>query len=404
MTERKIKRKAPSICFVTTTPVTLEAFVLPSAEYLHRAAGFQVTMVAAWDEDFASRVPDWVHYVPIDMRRGIDPGGLWSVGRLVKLFRRERFDIVQFSTPNAALYASLAAAISRVQVRLYAQWGIRYVGFTGARRTLFKSIEHLVCGLATHVEPDSYGNLYFSIAEGLYPRNKGHVIWNGSASGVDLERFDLSRKALWRDEVRATHAIPDEAFMVGFVGRLCRDKGGNELLRAARDFLAAIDGSRLMVVGPVEEEGLDSHLLSWARSHPRAIFTGQTSDVPQYLAAMDTFVLPSYREGFGSVVIEAEAMAIPVIVTDIPGPLDAMLPDVTGLVVPVRDSEALVAAITGLNDDPALRTRFGEAGYTFARDGFARQEFGARVMQHRLSLVGRPSAEATTGDTTRGRS
>lgn len=401
MTDRRFSMMTPSICFVTTTSVTLEAFVLPSAEYLHRVAGFDVTLVAAPNDDFTDRLPDWAHYVPVDMKRGIDPGFLWSVGRLVRLFRKKRFDIVQFSTPNASLYASLAAAIVRVPVRLYAQWGIRYVGFNGARRTLFKSIERVVCRLATHVEPDSFGNLDFSTSEGLYPPNKGHVIWNGSAGGVDLDRFDVSRKSLWRREVRAAYAIPDEAFVVGFVGRLCRDKGGNELLLAMRDVLATIEGSRLVLVGSVEEEGLDADLLLWARSHPRVIFTGQTPDVPQHLAALDTFVLPSYREGFGSVVIEAEAMGVPVIVTDIPGPLDAMLPDVTGLVVPVRDSEALVAAITGMNEDPTLRERFGEAGHVFAHDRFARPEFWARLVEHRTSLVGGRPADATAADAVR---
>lgn len=110
--------------------------------------------------------------------------------------------MVQYSTPNASLYAALAAKLAGVPVRLYCQWGMAYVGFHGIKRVIFKRIEKLVCTLSTWVEPDSFGNLKFSHAEGLYPENKGSVIWNGSASGVNLNKFDNSQKPVWRAEIR----------------------------------------------------------------------------------------------------------------------------------------------------------------------------------------------------------
>lgn len=378
---------APAICFVTTVSATLDAFVLPSAEYLHRFGGFDVTVVAKWNQDFAEHLPGWVRYVPVDMKRGIELGGLRSTARLVEIFRSGKFDIVQFSTPNASLYASLAAASTRVPLRIYAQWGIRYVGFTGLKRVVFKTIEKLVCRLATHIEPDSFGNLKFATSERLYPESKGHVVWNGSASGVDLERFDVAKKSEWREIVRLKHIIPDRAFVVGFVGRLSRDKGGNELLQAAQYFLSKIQESRLLLVGSVEEKGIAADLLAWARSHPRVIFTGQTPDVPQYISAMDIFVLPSYREGFGSVVIEAEAMGVPVIVTDIPGPLDAMVPNKTGLVIPPRDWSSLADVVVKLSDQPHTRFQYGESGIEYARNNFERNKFGAQLMARRTYLL-----------------
>ena len=147
--------------------------------------------------------------------------------------------------------------------------------------------------------------------------------------------------------------------------------------------------SRLMMVGsPEKADSVDAALYEWAENEPRVLFCGYTNVVEQYLSAMDVYILPSYREGFGSAVIEAEAMGVPVIVTDIPGPTNAMLRNETGLVVPKKDTDALQAAMAALAADPELCKRFGQAGYCFASEKFEQQTLFGYILEDRKRLLG----------------
>jgi len=376
-----------SICYVTTTSVTLSAFVVESATFLAEEGGFGISMAAAEDIEFAESLPKTISYHAVPMSRGIDPGAPRAIWSLVKLFRHEHFDLVQFSTPNAALYAAVAAFVARVPVRVYAQWGIRYVGFRGFRRKIFKAVEKITCLLATHVEPDSHGNLEFAVAQGLYPRRKGHVIWQGSACGVDLARFDISRAAAWRLEVREELGLGKDDFVFGFVGRLSRDKGGDELLTAARTYFRGDQSARLLVVGGLESLGMDPELMDWMQREPRVVLCGPTRAVARYLAAMDVLVHPSYREGFGLVIAEAQAMGLPAIVTAIPGPLDAVIPNETAIVIPPRDPSALRRALGALAADDGLRSRMGIAAHEWSRNNFDSRIFRRHLLERRIGQL-----------------
>ena len=128
------------ICFCTTTSITLKTFVLPIAEMLNETGDFEVFFICAKDNDFEQKLPDYIKFIPIDMKRGIDFSAIKTIILFYKIFKQYKFDIVQYSTPNASLYASIASKISKVPIRLYAQWGIRYVGFKGIKRKIFKSL------------------------------------------------------------------------------------------------------------------------------------------------------------------------------------------------------------------------------------------------------------------------
>ena len=380
--------KMKKICYVTTIPGTLESFVLPTAAYLTEHTDWQITMICDDNPGFTALLPEGVRYIPISMKRGISLSGIGAMLKMVKIFRREKFDLVQYSTPNASLYASMAAKLAGIPVRLYCQWGIAYVGFQGVKRKIFKTIEKLVCSLSTWVEPDSFGNLRFSWAEGLYGEDKSSVVWNGSASGVDLKKFDISGKQKWCDEIRTQYGIPKDALVYGFVGRITRDKGIDELFEAYKAVVSEREGTYLLLVGPVEhKERLNSELFTWAINSERVVFCGETNIVEKYMSAMDVYILPSYREGFGSAVVEAEAMGVPVIVSDIPGPTDAMSRDETGLVVKKADVETLRDAMLRLYDDEALRQRLGEAAYTFAVEHFHQTKLAEQILQDRKRLL-----------------
>lgn len=376
------------ICFVTTVSMTLKIFVIDTAKYLHDSGEFDISFICNNDEEFFASLPEYIHYYPVDMVRGIDLGAIKAVATIAKIFKREKFDIVQYSTPNAACYASIASWVTRVPVRLYCQWGVAYVGFSGVKRKIFKTIEKFVCFLSTKIEPDSFGNLKFSMDEGLYKQSKGLVVWNGSASGVNLQKFDITKKMEWRRDKRSELLIPDDAIVYIFVGRVTKDKGVNELFAATRKLMGCTDNAYLLLVGPNEKANtIEMELLKWSKNESRVINCGFTDVVEQYLAASDVYVLPSYREGFGSAVVEAEAMGIPVIVTDIQGPTDAMQKDVTGIIVQKKSKQQLYNAMKILYKDQKQRENLGAAGVKFVTEKFNQKILFEKILENRKQLL-----------------
>lgn len=373
------------ICFVTTISLTLRVFVLKTAEYIHANTDWDISMICSDDADFASSLPPYIHYYPVKMERGISASGVKAMLEMKKIFQREKFDLIQYSTPNASLYASLAGWLTKVPVRLYCQWGMAFVGFSGFKRKVFKAEEKLVCSLSTWVEPDSNSNLRFAHKEGLYSERKGSVIWNGSACGVDLNKFDISKKKSFRKAIREKYGIPADAFVVGFVGRVTRDKGVNELLEA---FQSLKNTAYLLMVGPSEvDNSINNELYQWSIGSERVIYAGYSNVVEQFLSAMDCYVLPSYREGFGMGVVEAEAMGVPVIVTNIPGPIDAMVDGKTGIVIPVRDVDALISAIKKLSTDAGFAKACGSTGVEHAKNNFEQTQLFERILEDRKKLL-----------------
>jgi glycosyltransferase involved in cell wall biosynthesis len=375
------------ICFVATMPVTLLAFVRPQAEFL-LLNGWDVTWVCAHDSNFTQKVPKGVRYIPMPFRRGIHFFGIpKAIFLLYQLFKREQFDVVQFSTPNAAFYASTAAWLAAIPVRIYAQWGIRYVGFQGAPRQFFKILELWCCRLSTVIEPDSFSNLEFSIKEGLYSKNKSRVIWNGSASGVNLKLFDIDCKEGWRSNFRKKIGLDSHHLVIGFVGSLRDDKGCNELLTACRSFFGDMPHARLLLIGDKYfYNTIDKDLIDWAESSPQVIYVAPNNEIPQYMACMDVFSLPSHREGFGLVIIEAAAMGVPAVVTNIPGPIDAVCSEVTALIVPIKNVDALAMALQSLLNDSKKRFTFGAAAAIYARQNFEQNEYLNYVLMDKEDL------------------
>ena len=374
------------ICFVTTISATLDSFVLNTAKYMHENTDWDITFICNYDKQFEEKLPDYIHYIPVKMERGISLGGIKAIAEMKRIFKREKFDLIQYSTPNASLYASVAGKLAKVPVRLYCQWGMVFVGFLGIKRLIFKLEEKLVCKLSTWIEPDSKSNLKFSHEQGLYPKDKGSVIWNGSACGVNLRKFDISQKSDYRKAIRSQYKIPEDAFVYGFVGRITRDKGINELLSAFKQL--SPENSYLMLVGREEiDKNIDLDLFNWSKSVENVIYTGSTSVVEQYLSAMDVYILPSYREGFGSGVIEAEAMGLPVIVSNIPGPTDAMLRDETGLVVEKADVKSLKEAMEIIRDDRELYQSLASNTHSFAEENFEQMKLFEHILDDRKVLI-----------------
>ena len=339
------------VCFVSTTSITMKCFIVPIASAL-AAEGVDVTLVSSADESmFAICREKGLKYQPIQMGRGIDFSALRSIRELEKYFKSEKFDLVQYCTPNAACYASIASRIADVPIRLYCQWGIRYAGFSGVKRFVFKQIEKLVCRLSTDVRAVSWKNKDFAVSEGLYKADKAKVVGNGGTIGVDLSVFDVVRREEFNAEIRDAYGIPRDSFVFGFCGRLSRDKGSAELLETFRDICAIDPSVRLFIVGDVEgDAGIDRALFEWAKNSEVVVFTGKipTEEVYRYYAPMDVLVHPTYREGFGMVVQEAGAFGIPCVTTKIPGASEVMEDGKSCVLVAPKDVKGLEEAMTRL--------------------------------------------------------
>ena len=376
------------ICFITTVPITIRAFLLKTIEFLHENTDWELFVLCDEDGVIRKELPDYINYIPISMKRGISIGGVKAMLEMKRVFQKERFDMIQYSTPNASFYASLAGKSAKIPVRLYCQWGIAYVGFSGLKRKVFKSVEKKVCSNSTWIEPDSRSNLEFSIGEGRYQKEKASVIWNGSACGVDLCKFDIQRKPEWRKAIRGQYGIGKNDFVFCFVGRITRDKGINELLRAFRVVFSEQPNIWLFMVGVEEADGtVDSELYAWSVKENHVIYTGFTKEVETFLAASDCYVLPSYREGFGMGVVEAEAMGLPVIVTDIPGPVDAMIDKKTGIVIPKADERTLEQVMRGFLSEEYDLDMMSKSAEAFAEECFEQGEFMGYLLEDRKNLL-----------------
>ncbi len=346
---------------------------------------------------FAAEQQVAAHAVP--MPRRITPlRDLWTVGRLWRLFRRLRPDIVHGHTPKGGLLAMIAARLSGVPVRLYHIHGLPLMTAMGPRRRLLRWTEKIACTFAGQVLCVSPSVRAAAIAEGLCPADKVRVLLNGSIDGVDADKFDPERlPPQTRPQVRQQYGIPEQAIVIGFVGRIVRDKGLIELMQAWQTIRADFADAHLLVVGEAEpQDPLPPETEARLRQDPRVHLAGVVRDMPPMYAAMDFIVLPTYREGFPVVPLEAAAMGLPVIATRIPGCIDAIEDGVTGTLVPPRDAEALAEAMRGYLLDAERRRQQGRNGRRRVLRDFRPEEMAESVYGEYQRLLRQRGASGAT--------
>ncbi|HIZ32158.1 MAG TPA: glycosyltransferase family 4 protein [Candidatus Bacteroides merdigallinarum] len=361
------------LCAITTIDITLSSFVVNAMRKLQEE-GYDITFISSMSNNFYNKFRHEFHCINLQMSRGTNPlEMLKSIWMLYKIFRRERFDYIQYATPNASLYASVAAFMVGCPIRVYCQWGIRYVGFEGMKRSFFKMLEILTCKLSTHIRPASQKNLVFAVSEGHYPEKKAAIIGAGGTIGVDFKVFDKSKKEAYKAAVIEKYPILQNRFVFGFVGRMDRDKGTNELFSSFLKLHQKYPNVGLLFIGPEDKiTGIDISLYQAVKDSGAAVFTGFTSEVPQYISAIDVLVHPSYREGFSMVIQQAMAMEIAVVTTNIPGPSEVIEENVSGLLAEAKDSESLAQAMEKFLQDNVLRSSMAHEGYNRARKLFER--------------------------------
>lgn len=374
-----------NICIITTVDITMSSFIIPAAR-LMKEHGWNVTLVCNMSKKFFDTYKEEFRCINVQLSRGSSFKDLLTKPFYFKrFFNKERFDIVQYATPNASLYASLGAKWAGIKKRLYCQWGIRYVGFYGLRRTLFKAIERFICKNSTHIRSASWKNLDFAVEEGLYKREKASVIGSGGTIGIDLKEFDVSLKTKHKQIVLEQYPQLKDKLVFSFVGRLNRDKGVFELLEAFQRLCSERYDIALLQIGDMEG-ALPADLVN-IKKKDNVVVTGWTSEVPKYISASDVLVHPSYREGFSMVIQQAMAMEIPIVTTDIPGPSEVIEPNVSGILAKPRDVETLYDCMKWMADHPFERIQMGKAGRKRCEDKFSRERMLRLTLEDREQIL-----------------
>ncbi len=357
----------PHIVVGITSPQT--CLVLGGRLRTLREAGFRVTLVSSPGALLThTAAQEGVESVAIPMRREIAPlADLVSLARLWWLLYRLKPEMTEFSTPKAGLLGSMAALLCGVPTRVYFLRGLKLETCTGVKRRILLAAERLAsaCSHVVLCNSDSLRNQ--ALALRVAPEAKLRLLGSGSSNGVDVERFSPGPGIL-----RARLGLPPDAPVVGFVGRLTRDKGLPELVEAFDAILAARPQAHLLLVGwfDASEDALDRGLRSRIKNHPHIHMTGFVADTAPYYRAMDVMVLPTWREGFPNVVLEAAASGIPVVTTLCTGSRDSVVPEVTGLLIPPGYPVAIFEAVLHLLRNPERRSRMGEAARAWVLENY----------------------------------
>jgi glycosyltransferase involved in cell wall biosynthesis len=394
----------PHIVVGITDPVT--CLNLTGRLRALREAGFRVTLISSPGvllELTAAR--EGVASIALPMKRAIAPlADLVSLVRLWRLLCRLRPDLTEFSTPKAGLLGNLAAKLAGVPSRIYMLRGLKLESCTGIKRRILLLAERLASACAQVVLCNSESLRTQAEALGVAGPGKLKLLGDGSSNGVNMERFSPGAS-----DVRERLGLPPIARLVGFVGRLTRDKGVPELIEAFVTILRGDPNAHLLLVGwfDASEDALDYHSRACIKNHPRIHCTGFVHDPAPYYRAMDLLVLPTWREGFPNVVLEAAATGIPVITTLCTGSRDSVVPEVTGLLIPPGYPEAISEAVLGLLRDSPKRRRMGKAAREWVQEHYLNEHVLGRTSAYYRSLLnpagvrksGRPSQGIGRGST-----
>ncbi|MEW6427160.1 MAG: glycosyltransferase family 4 protein [Thermodesulfobacteriota bacterium] len=354
------------ICRSATVSYYLVAQLKRQAEYF-RDQGMEVVLVSSEGPELNQLVlNDSLRHEVVRIERSISfIDDLAALIRLVRLFRRHRFDIVHSTTPKAGLLTALAGFFCCVPIRLHTFTGQQWVTMKGPIRWLSKMADRLIGRLCTHCYADSESQRRFLVEQNILSDSSISVIGEGSLAGVDRNRFDPSR---WNeaqgDALRGRLSIPGDAFVFCYIGRITRDKGISELLSSFAVLHSMGFNADLLLLGPLDSDcggSRSSSNFSGLLKSPRVHCLGYVNDPEQFLAISDILCLPSYREGFGTVVIEAAAMGVPAVGTRITGLVDAIVDGETGILVVPRDEGSLLAAMQKCLESPGLVKKMGKA-------------------------------------------
>lgn len=375
----------PKLLMVATTEETFATILSGQPDFLSR--DFEVTISCTKDDQYSvKRDEKNVAAIFVSMYRGISPfRDLLSILKMIFVILKVKPDVVHSYTPKAGLVAMTASWLCRVDVRIHTFTGLVFPSSKGFKRQLLLFIDRVIAFFATTVVPESEGVKTDLIEAGIVSSDV-KIIGYGNIAGVDLDYFDAGNGAVLSgsSSVRS-ELFSNNAFVFSYVGRINRDKGISELVGA---FLSLPGDAELVIVGSVDVTSPpDPMVLEAINNHPRIYCVGFRKDIRPYLAASDVMVLPSYREGFPNVVLQAMALGKPVVVTDVSGANEVVKPGHTGWVVPIRDTESLCQAmLEAMQSSRDVLNAMGMRGQSVVADRYERSWYLGRLLDFYHSL------------------
>jgi glycosyltransferase involved in cell wall biosynthesis len=374
-----------TICIVVATPLTVQFFLREPIRAL--GSRYRVCVAVNTSLEAMPVLPAGVEVIHVPIEREPSPRrDLRALTGLIRLFRSRRFDAVHSITPKAGLLSTMAGFLARVPVRVHTFTGQVWATRAGSARRLLKAADQVTSLLATHILVDGRHQREFLLQECVVSSAKSRVLADGSISGVDTARFSPSPST--RDRVRRRLGIAQDGILFLFLGRLKVDKGILDLANAFASMSTTRPNAWLLIVGP-DEEGLKPEIMKVCASAGDRFRMVDLTDAPEdYMAAADVLCLPSYREGFPSVILEAASTGIPAIASDIYGIRSTMVADRTGLFHNPRDRAGLQSRMELLAKDAGLRETMGLAAHTHAHERFSSDIVSAAWLDFYRSVVG----------------
>lgn len=361
----------------STIPNSINTFYKGLLKEMQENDGYEVIAVSSPGEpleEIKNRERVRTYAVPMERRMAPfkDLKSLWG---LIKVFRKEKPDMVHSITPKAGLLSMMAGWICRVPVRLHTFTGLVFPTSTGLKRKILMLTDRLTCACATHVVPEGQG-VKDDLQNNHITKKPLRILGYGNIMGVDLKRFNPEDAEVAKevDKIRK-----EGIFTFIFIGRLVGDKGINELIAAFKRLNQEQHNTRLILVGPEEHEidPLMPETIEEIKRNVAIEAVGKKNDVRPWLLASDALVFPSYREGFPNVVIEAGAMGLPSIVTDINGSREIIIQGENGVIIPSKDSDALYEAMKTFVENPEIIKKYSQNARPLVasrfEQGFVRQ-------------------------------
>lgn len=375
---------------ITTVPLSLEKLL--EGQLGHMSHFYEVTAISSDCERLDSYGKmEGVPTFCVPLTRKITPWtDLKAVLILYKYFKRNRPSMVHTHTPKAGLVGMLAARMAGVPIRLHTVAGLPLMEATGMKRWLLTRAERMTYRCAHRIYPNSTGLVTYILKRKWALTEKVKLLGTGSSNGIDTNYFSANAFPTESGPtIRATLGISETDLVFCFVGRIVRDKGIHELVTAFDHIDQEKTPCTLLLVGPFEDDldPLDHAIRIRMDAHEKIVMTGYQDDIRPYLLSSDIFTFPSYREGFPNTVMQAGAMGLPVIATDINGCNEIITDGVNGLLIPSKDHEALLQAMKYLMTDENIRSKMSGKARTMITTRYERSSFWTTLKQEYDGLL-----------------